>query len=212
LCHKYKRVGARPTPTRQSIFGGIIMFEVDPETYRYFFSASAQVFAAIFAVVAIAYNYRIMVISRKLEDLSKEKVRKAILHQDHWGFDELKMKLNGILSVEINKKIKEAIWHLDESMIELILDSIQSRCGSLISDVRKGIQSDEDEQSKKNKNQRIQNFESIKNSIAGTKSEFIEVSARKSEALKRVIQSVIIAAAMVCISLVMFLIEEYLCK
>jgi hypothetical protein len=53
------------------------MFEIDPETYRYFFSASAQVFAAIFAVVAIAVSFRLSELRAEFENARASVVRVA---------------------------------------------------------------------------------------------------------------------------------------
>ncbi len=108
---------------------------VDPDTYRYFFSASAQVFAAIFAVVAIAYSFRISDIQKKREELRKEK----LLAFNLANVFELPARLNVLLKAEyseydgeINESLEYGTWEYDEDIIDRILDTCHANLSTLI--------------------------------------------------------------------------------
>ncbi|MCX6639386.1 MAG: hypothetical protein NTW14_02730 [bacterium] len=68
---------------------------VSPDTYRYFFSASAQVFAAIFAVVAIASSFRLSELNRQTDRLADRKKSIAITFKYKWNTNTIK-KFTGI--------------------------------------------------------------------------------------------------------------------
>jgi len=58
---------------------------VDPETYRYFFSASAQVFAAILAIVGIAVTFKLSELQKRIADIESNLRGIAKNYQRMWG-------------------------------------------------------------------------------------------------------------------------------
>ncbi|TKJ40807.1 hypothetical protein CEE37_07535 [candidate division LCP-89 bacterium B3_LCP] len=68
--------------TLTTVTDTVSCFAIDADTYRYFFSASAQVFAAIFAIIGVAASLRIGDI-RRIEDISRSA---AIGYLREWGY------------------------------------------------------------------------------------------------------------------------------
>lgn len=175
------------------------MFEVDPETYRYFFSASAQVFAAIFAVVAIAYGYRLTDLQRKYDEIQKEKVGKVFTYKSLIDGNYLRELIGGSGKIQ---PLLDNIFNLDNATIEAMLCAIVKRCDFLI-----GIASGN---SIPNHRLTVEKCNYIKKLIQRT----LEGSGRINKSLKiakrAVIIPAILAAAMTIYSLLMLSILTFI--
>jgi hypothetical protein len=175
-------------------------FTVDPDTYRYFFSASAQVFAAIFAVVAIAFSFKIMNIQSELENLRKERRRKIKVFESEVVYESFDDEVKSQMTPHSFNELKKEIWELDDWLIDRFLDAIQKRCVELIKVYRREQPINEIlvKQSKKK-------YYSIGRTKAATK----RLRNRHNEAILNVIKSVVLASAMVILSLLMLWSEWY---
>lgn len=174
------------------------MFEVDPETYRYFFSASAQVFAAIFAVVAIAYGYRIIDLQRKYDELQKEKVGKVFTYKN------LIYNLNKFINGHCRRQeFLDNIFNLDNTSIEAMLKAIVDRCEFL-------LQGDDRLHSAQNITKKA--LEKIKESVEDTLNKSKKVDESLIKARGSVLTPVIFAALMTIGSLFMLSIQNPILK
>ncbi len=179
------------------------MFEVDPETYRYFFSASAQVFAAIFAVVAIAYGYRLMDLQRKYDEIQKEKVGKAFTYKDSdlINGNYVREFIGGSGSIQ---SLRDNILNLDIGTIEAILKAIIKSCDSLLTGNngkpigRQGITPKE--------------IEKTREQVEKTLKRSDEIAKLQKSAKSSVILPVVFSAMMTIYSLFMLSIQNFVFK
>ena len=116
------------------------MFEVDPETYRYFFSASAQVFAAIFVVVAIALNFRLDEIRKRINDINQYRVKLAFFCKDWIDDKKLIEKFGESIDADLGRYVsdesdladmKSQPWRYYEIMNREVLDSMMDCCNDI---------------------------------------------------------------------------------
>jgi hypothetical protein len=180
---------------------------VDADTYRYFFSASAQVFAAIFAIVAIAYSLKIIIIHRQIDNLRREKIGKAILYKENWGYNYLNKKLRGHLSVPALNEFKERVSELDDWTINEIIESIKERCHEQIN----GFQSDQNQNAESIafRENKIKYFHEVIASLGNTKAEDTKREKQNTLASNNVVISVISTMSMVVLSLIILWFEWY---
>jgi hypothetical protein len=175
-------------------------FTVDPETYRYFFSASAQVFAAIFTVVAIAFGFKIRNIQSELENLKKERRRKIKAFEATAVYECFDDEFRIQISPHSFAELKKEIWELDDWLVDRFLDAIQKRCVQLIEVYRRELPINETlvKQSKKKYY-----------SIGRTKAAAKRLKNRYNDAILNVIKSVVMASAMIILSLLLLWSEWY---
>lgn len=169
---------------------------VDADTYRYFFSASAQVFAAIFAVVAIAFTFRHSEIVRQLEHLHSERMSRAFTYKNLWDKKYIAEKLGGMFNFD---ELKGSFSSLDDYTLDIALESIKERCDFVIANP--SIAS--------NEGVRIDVYERIRSIVSVTLERSQSLERRREISAVYVIYPIAVAAIMTIISLIMLGIESF---
>ncbi|MBU1651875.1 hypothetical protein KKA00_06620, partial [bacterium] len=160
----------------------------------------AQVFAAIFAVVAIGYSIKIMDYYRISDDLFREKARKAITYIKYNRIDIPVDKINsgGPYGGSTNYLYHDAVGHLDHYMLDEVLKSEQEESENQ----RQG------ELSKSDPNEKvISELTYCIADIGRTKAAVTRFENEKSRTLKPIKETTFIASIMIAISLIMLWLE-----